>query len=285
MACIMLIFSAITKPARWACSNCCCCCRPGKDDIAPPRDLELLGLEREHGRNSTSTAGRRSSIKRDRSMSHPDEFDVYGNHWDNTSLDCLMPSRSIRVPSQDGVSSWSLDEARDVDELLHPDAFDIITADDKISLAGTTVENTPDVAESEVDLALLVSLQAVSTLELHHSEEGDEEDTGDSKATTVATQESSAPSASPPPFSESLPSWLIARKTTANIRASRFVEVDVDSPDIAPPDFGLIAEQQELLERGHLSVRTRARGMTWHDGQDKLHMQEVSQRAVARRSV
>lgn len=286
MACIMLIFSAITGPARWACSHCCCFCRREKENTAP-RDLELGDLERERWRNSSaggSPRRGRSPTRRDRGIPHPDEFEVYGNHWDETSLDSLTRTRSLRVPTPDWAFWKSLEDAGNGDELLHPDVFDIHTENERTTLAGTTAENTPE-ESSSVDLGF-IPLRAISTLDLDYYEE--EDYTGDSKATTVASHDfavadsdSSAPSSSLRSFSESLPLWIITPKATARTKASRFIEVDVDSPDIAPPDFGLVVEQQELLERRRLSVRTR--GNTWHAGQESSRV--ASGRAGARHSV
>lgn len=281
MACIKLILSAI-------CS--CCCCRPGKDNTTAPRDLELGDLEREHCRDSDSGSSprrERSLTRRDRGIPHPDAFDVYGNHWDKTSLDSLVRTRSIRVTTPDAANSWDVedDDARDEDVLLHPDVFDIVGLDGATTLAGTTAENTPE-AGSSVDLGS-VPLRVISTLDLDYYEEDD--DTGESRATTITTRDFAAAesgskipsSSSLPSFSESLPSWLTTPKATAHITGSRFVEGDVDGPDIAPPDFGLIVEQQEMLERRQLSVRTR--GNTWHAGQEER--EEASGRAGSRRSV
>ncbi|KAG8169806.1 hypothetical protein KVR01_000551 [Diaporthe batatas] len=288
MACLMLMFSTITKPARWICS---CCRRPGNADDSDTRDVELGDLERERERNSSvSDYDRRgrSPTKRGRGTPPPDESEVYSNHWDKISMDSLMRPRSLRVPTPDGASSWSWDEdpdALDVDEVLpHPDAFDITAELERTTLAGTTAQNTPGVSLSADSAVSLRSVSSTLGLDHHHEEEveGGDDTTGESKATTSATlhpsssASSSAPSSTLPTFSGPLPAWLTAPKATAGPRASRFNEEDVDGSDIAPPDLSLIAEQ-----RG--PVGARARGKSWHAGQDGGR--EASGRACGRRSV
>lgn len=292
--CIMLILSAILKPAKRAWSSSSSSSRQQPGNNTAPRDLEVGDPERERRRHG---AGRR-----DRGMPNPDDYDIFGNPWDSkgSSLDLGAGRGSVWMPGS-GELTRCLDP-RD-DELPHPDAFNIASEGRANPFAAPTPEPVSPVSPD------LISLRSISTFALDHDE--DVEKAGDIEATAAARDfatdpDSSAPStvapspelppekpsptptfssssSSPSSFTDSLPHWLVARKATAGPRAPRFIEVDVDGPTIAPPDLDLVAKQQELLEHATTGLRPSiSRGDTWHPGQDSG--EEPPRPAVARNS-
>lgn len=270
--CIMLILSAILKPAKRAWSS------SSSNNQPTPRGLEIGDPERERRRHGAG--------KRDRGMPNPDEYDIFGNPWNG---------KGSSLDSGSGDFMRGLD-ARDA-ELPHPDAFNIASEDGANPFAKPTPETVFPVSPG------LISLGTISTFALDI--DNDEEETGNTGSTTAAPDSSAPSTAAPSPevapekpsptptfsssssspssFTDSLPHWLVARKATAGPRVPRFVEVDVDGPTIAPPDLDLIAKQQELLERAPIGSRPSiSRGDTWHPGQDSG--EEPPRPAVARNS-
>lgn len=292
--CIMLILSAILKPAKRAWSSSSSSSQQQSGNNTAPRDLEVGDPERERRRHG---AGRR-----DRGMPNPDDYDIFGNPWDSkgSSLDSGAGRGSVWMPGS-GELTRCLD-ARD-DELPHPDAFNIASEEGVNPFAKPTPEPVSPVSPG------LISLRAISTFALDIDE--DEDENGNTGATTAARDfatdpDSSAPSttapspevaqengsptstfssssSSPSSFPDSLPQWLVARKATVGPRAPRFVEIDVDGPTIAPPDLDFVTRQQELLERAPIGSRPSiSRGDTWHPGQDGG--EEPPRPAIARNS-
>lgn len=293
--CIMLILSAILKPAKRAWSSSSSSSQQQSGNNTAPRDLEVGDPERERRRHG---AGRR-----DRGMPNPDDYDIFGNPWNSkgSSLDSgAGRPRSIRMPGSSELTRCL--DPRD-DELPHPDAFNIASEEGVNPFEKPTPESISLVSPG------LISLRAISTFSLDIDQ--DEEKTGDIEATIAArdyaadpdssaasttapspelapekpspTPTFSSSSSSPSSFTDSLPHWLVARKATAGPRAPRFVEVDVDGPTIAPPDLDFVTRQQELLERASIDSRPSiSRGDTWHAGHDSG--EELPRPAVARNS-
>lgn len=281
--CIMLILSAVLKPARraWSSSSSSSSHQPANNTA--PRDLEVGDPERERQRHDLGRRG-----KRDRGMPNPDEYDIFGNPWNSkgSSLDSSAGPGPLRTPGSGDLTRGL--GARD-DDLPHPDAFNIASEDGLNPFAKPTPESVSPVSPG------LISLRTISTFALDDDE--DEEKTGRIEATTAARDYAAAPdssttptaapspevaaekasptptfsssSSSPSSFTDSLPHWLVARKATTGPRAPRFVEVDVDGPTIAPPDLEFVTRQQELLERAPIGSRPSiSRGGTWSPGQD-----------------
>lgn len=281
MICLILIFVAIVRFAERT-----SCIPPENNGV---RDLELGDLRCESQRD-----GDRDPLldgRQGNGTSQPDEYDIFANPWQNNSLATLVAPDPVYLPLSAG-GSRGLDIEPGIQRRLNlpdPDIFNIPVSPAEDPFADAIPE-PPPARPGLISFRTLTSLgprflkwkaQALGAGKEDKDETPEAECTPatESGAPDLAALSAAVATARTTPY-DPLPEWLITPKATAGPRAPRFIEVDVDGPNINPPDHEFVAEQHEMLARVPIPARPgMPRSSTWHPDHDS-GVEEGSSRPV-----
>lgn len=262
---VMLAFAAILGPPKRTRFGL-----PKK--IVAVRDLEFGDPERESLRDRDIGRG----------MPHGDEYDIFGNPWQNRSLDSVAAPKAVYIPNIGDISrgldadATYHDPRRGLD-LLDPDIFNIPASYGEDPFADPIPEPAPIRPglmsfRTWASIAPRVLRWKMEALDTGKEDKVEDRDVEGAPATADCVPDIAALSAAAAAVKtlpdEPFPEWLITPKASAGPRAPRFFEVDVDGSTVNPPDLDFVAMQHELLKRVPIPARPgMPRSSTWHPSQ------------------